>query len=101
MPLFKTDNFRREQNAQMELIFLACYREGVMQEYEIRVLNDRLSPSLFVKTSQLNDNAAIRAGRQMAEGQPFEVWRSRQCVYGASVPVSRLRNFTPIRTIRP
>jgi hypothetical protein len=53
-----------------------------LYEYEIRVLNNRLSTSLIMKTTQLNDYSAVQAGRKMADGQPFEVWRDLQCVYG-------------------
>ena len=53
-----------------------------MQEYEIRVLNNRLATSLIMQTRQLNDHSAIRAGREVADGQPFEVWQDLRCVYG-------------------
>jgi hypothetical protein len=54
-----------------------------MHEYEIRVLNNFLSTSLVMQTMQLSDHAAIRAGRKIADGEPFEVWQDIRCVYGA------------------
>lgn len=54
-----------------------------MHEYEIRVLNNRLSTSLIMKTVQPSDGSAINTGRKIADGQPFEVWRELQCVYGS------------------
>ena len=53
-----------------------------MREYEIRVLRPDGKTSFAIKAMHLNDNAAVRAGRKMAEGSTFEVWRDLNCVYG-------------------
>ena len=53
-----------------------------MHEYEIRIVNSDGIPSLLMVSAQLNANMAIRAARKMANGQPFEVWRGSECVYG-------------------
>jgi len=52
-----------------------------MQHYEIRVSKDNGSLSLKVANDYLNSNAAIAAGRRIAKGKPFEVWRGDTCVY--------------------
>jgi hypothetical protein len=56
--------------------------EGSMQEYEIRVLAARSSPSLIMKTMHFTDIEAIKAGRKIAGDHRFEVWRDMECIHG-------------------
>jgi hypothetical protein len=56
--------------------------ESSMQEYEVRVLAARSSPSLIMKTMHFTDIEAIRAGRKIAGDHPFEVWRDMECIHG-------------------
>ena len=54
-----------------------------MPDYEIRVLgDDRYSAVKIHECSLADDEAAVSAGLQFAEGAPFEVWRGLDCVYG-------------------
>jgi hypothetical protein len=54
-----------------------------MREYEIRILRTDRSTNVVIEVMHLSDHAAIRAAKKFAEGQPFEVWRGLDCVYGA------------------
>jgi len=53
-----------------------------MQTYEIRVLNDDLTPRVIFKQQFISDISAIRCGRMFAEQRLFEVWRGPTCVSG-------------------
>jgi hypothetical protein len=54
----------------------------LMHEYEIRILHADGTADTVEQVMHLNDNAAIRAGRKIAEARPFEVWRDQDCIYG-------------------
>jgi hypothetical protein len=60
-----------------------------MQEYEIRILHADRTTDAVLEVRHLNDNAAIRSARKIAEARPFEVWRGLDCIYGAGRPASR------------
>jgi hypothetical protein len=53
-----------------------------MHEYEIRILRADRSTATIIEVVHLNDHAAIRAAKKMAEARPFEVWRDLDCIYG-------------------
>lgn len=57
--------------------------ERGMADYEIRILRADFSPSLIWKSSQLGDDAAIRAGMRAAGGLPLEIWRDMDCIFRA------------------
>ena len=54
-----------------------------MQVYEIRLLHADRSTALVIEMLHFSDNAAVRAGKKIAEARPFEVWRDLECLYGA------------------
>lgn len=54
-----------------------------MQTYEIRVLDNGRTRAVL-EAMHLNDNAAVRAGKKLAGGKPFEVWRELDCIYGCA-----------------
>jgi hypothetical protein len=51
-----------------------------MRGYEIRILSEE-NRHTIIEVMHLNDNAAVRSARKMAEGKPFEVWRDLDCIY--------------------
>jgi hypothetical protein len=53
-----------------------------MGEYEIRITDGNRHTILAVV--HLNDHAAIRQAKKLAEGKPCEVWRGMDCIYGTS-----------------
>lgn len=53
-----------------------------MHEYEIRILRADKSTATVLEVMHLNDHAAIRSARKIAEARPFEVWRDLDCIYG-------------------
>jgi hypothetical protein len=53
-----------------------------MQGYEIRILRADRTTDAVIEVMHLDDNAAIRAAKKMAEARPFEVWRDLDCIYG-------------------
>jgi hypothetical protein len=53
-----------------------------MREYEIRVLRADLTTASVIEVVHLNDHAAVRAAKKMAEARPFEVWCGLDCIYG-------------------
>ena len=55
-----------------------------MQQYEIRILKADGSTATILAAVQLNDNAAIRSAKKIADGRLFEVWRGMNCLYGCS-----------------
>ena len=55
-----------------------------MQQYEIRVLRPDLSTAHIIEVIYENDRMAVRAGREMAEGELFEVWRDLECLHRAN-----------------
>ena len=55
-----------------------------MQEYEIRILRADKTTDTVLEVAHLNDNAAIRSARKIAESRPFEVWRDVDCIYGGA-----------------
>lgn len=55
-----------------------------MHEYEIHILRADRTTAMVMETMQLNDNAAVRAGKKIAEARPFEVWRGLDCIYGST-----------------
>lgn len=59
-------------------------QEGVVREYEIRILRSDGTCSAIIEQIQLNDHAAIRSAQKMARERSFEVWRGLDCIYGAS-----------------
>ena len=64
-------------------ILSAASKELAMPEYEIRVLNDdRYSAAVVHAEILMDDEAAIHAASQLADGAAFEVWRDLDCVYG-------------------
>lgn len=67
-----------------------------MQVYEIRFLRADHSPATIMEVMHLNDNAAIRAAKKMAEAKPFEVWRGLDCIYGRH-PTERPLPWPPNR----
>ena len=64
-----------------------------MHEYELRILNANRTTDLVIEVAHINDNAAIRQGRKIAEGRPFEVWRGLDCVYGTHKEAPPERHF--------
>lgn len=52
-----------------------------MQEYEIRVLNANGQTALIAAEVQLNDRAAVRSAKKIANGRKCEVWRGMDCIY--------------------
>ena len=56
-----------------------------MPEYEIRVLDDEgCEASIVLEQSYNNDEAAIGAAFQVANGAAFEVWRDLYCICSKS-----------------
>jgi hypothetical protein len=53
-----------------------------MHEYEIRILRADKTTAIVMEVVHLNDNAAIRTAKNIAEARPFEVWRGLDCIYG-------------------
>jgi hypothetical protein len=62
-----------------------------MHEYEIRILRADRTTDVLIEVIHLNDNAAIRAAKKMAEARPFEVWRDLDCIYGGQPSERPLR----------
>jgi hypothetical protein len=60
-----------------------------MHEYEIRIFRSPGSAAIISAEIQLNDNAAIRSARKLAEGRTFEVWRGMNCIYGLDSRAAR------------
>ena len=61
-----------------------------MRGYEIRIVSAE-NHHTVIEVMHLNDNAAVRSARKMAEGSPFEVWRDLDCIYdgtAAKAPAS-------------
>jgi hypothetical protein len=54
-----------------------------MDVYEIRILPHGRGPTI-IESMHLNDHAAVRAAQKTAAGNPFEVWRVLDCIYGPS-----------------
>lgn len=54
-----------------------------MQEYEIRILNKRLSSSILIEAFHLSDSDAIKTADKLAFGRGVEVWRDLDCIYRA------------------
>ena len=54
-----------------------------MHEYEIRILGSRPADTVL-EVVHLNDHAAVRAARKLAEGRNFEVWRGFDCIYAGA-----------------
>ena len=52
-----------------------------MREYQIRVLGMKGRLSLFYSNLHPGDAPAVAAGRKIAHGHAFEVWRGIHCVY--------------------
>jgi hypothetical protein len=52
-----------------------------MHEYEIRVLNVNGQTALIAAGVQLNDHAAVRSAKKLANGRKCEVWRGMDCIY--------------------
>ena len=52
-----------------------------MQVYEIRILGAGGKTALTAQEMHMSDQAAIRAGRRMAGGKGFEVWRDLDCLH--------------------
>ena len=59
-----------------------------MYQYEIRLLHADRTTDTIMEVIHLNDNAAIRAAKKMAEARPFEVWRDLDCIYGRATIVA-------------
>ncbi len=57
-----------------------------MKYYEIRVFNRDGRASLIFHQLHINDAVAIKAAKEVAEEQPFEVWRGMDCIH--MVPVN-------------
>lgn len=71
-----------------------------MHNYEIRILRNNGSTSLAVRHRHLDDNAAIRSARKLAQGARFEVWRGLHCVYGIEAVHSETA-ISPTDAARP
>ncbi len=52
-----------------------------MHEYEVRICNAGGQTAIIAAEVQLNDHAAVRSARKLAQGRKFEVWRGLDCVY--------------------
>jgi hypothetical protein len=52
-----------------------------MREYEIRILRADRTTDTVMEVMHLNDHAAVRAARKLAEARPFEVWSGLDCIY--------------------
>jgi hypothetical protein len=55
-----------------------------MESFEIKILRADGSVSLIVERKYLNSDAAIAAGKLMANGRQFEVWDRDDCLYDGS-----------------
>jgi hypothetical protein len=53
-----------------------------MHEYDIRLFKPDGAMSGNFECVHLSDHAAISAGRKLAAGTPFEVWRDANCICG-------------------
>ena len=61
---------------------LGCGTDGcALDNYEIRILLDAGEAATVAAPQNLNDFATIRAGKELAQGHPFEVWRGMNCIY--------------------
>jgi hypothetical protein len=69
-----------------------------MQVYEIRILHADRSTAIVIEMMHLSDNAAVRAGKKIAEARPFEVWRDLECIYGMSLASRRSGRGIPRRS---
>jgi hypothetical protein len=65
-----------------------------MHEYEIRVLTVGRGDTV-IELLHLNDHAAIRAAKKLANGKRFEVWRGLDCVYADATPTPTLSVVRP------
>ena len=52
-----------------------------MHEYEIRILNEHGKTAIVAAEVQLNDHAAVRSAKKLANGRKTEVWRGKDCIY--------------------
>lgn len=52
-----------------------------MKYYEIRVLNQQGRASLIYHRLYSDNTVAIRSAKNIADGQPFEVWRGMDCIH--------------------
>lgn len=52
-----------------------------MKYYEIRVINQKGRASLIYHQLHADDAVAIRSADDIADGQPFEVWRGMDCIH--------------------
>jgi hypothetical protein len=66
-----------------------------MHQYEIRILRADRNTDIVIEVMHLNDHAAIRAARKIAEARPFEVWRDLDCIYGRAAPSDPLSPSPP------
>lgn len=55
-----------------------------MHEYEVRICNADGQTTIIAAEVQLNDHAAVRSARKLAQGRKFEVWRGLDCIYSES-----------------
>ena len=62
-----------------------------MQQYEIRILRADRTTDTVIEVMHLNNNAAIRQAKKIAEARPFEVWRDLDCIYGGHLGEPLLR----------
>lgn len=52
-----------------------------MHEYEIRIAASIRQPAVTLEEIHLSDRGAISAGRKMAKGRAFEIWRDLECIF--------------------
>lgn len=55
--------------------------EALVTNYEIRILNQKLHPSLSILGDYASDREAISHAKKCAGIRPADVWRDRDCIY--------------------
>jgi hypothetical protein len=50
--------------------------------FELRFFEKDGTPSLILHQLLSSRTAAIRSGKKLARGRPFEIWRGKECIYG-------------------
>lgn len=64
-----------------QLFSIPNSKAAAMKYYEIRVFNRDGRASLIFHQLHANDSVAIKAAEEIAEEQPFEVWRGMDCIH--------------------
>lgn len=77
----------------MRAIWKKLQSESAMREYEFRILNPDGSCRVIWHELGQDDSHAVKSANKISNGEQFEVWRGRTCVFRSRIDAAFVRHM--------